>query len=186
MPAHCTAVGKATFAHAPMALTRSIVDSGLRRRSPRTILAPNLFLGQLEGVRRRGFARDVEESAVGISCVAAPVFGADGRPVAAISVTAWERIASNRRDVFRRFAVRRRRRHKHSTDNGDPERQQRADSWRCERVDAHCCHLDEARDRCAGLNDWRLMFCQKVGTCSVVEMITVLWMAVGSLASVVR
>ena len=89
MPAHCTAVGKAMFAHAPMALTRSIVDSGLRRRSPRTILAPNLFLGQLEGVRRRGFARDVEESAVGISCVAAPVFGADGRPVVAISVIAW-------------------------------------------------------------------------------------------------
>ena len=68
----------------------------------------------------------------------------------------------------------------------NPSDEQRADSWRCERVDAHCCHLDEARYPCAGLNDWRLMFCQKVGTCSVVEMITVLWMAVGSLASVVR
>jgi DNA-binding IclR family transcriptional regulator len=35
----------------------------------------------------RGVAFEHEESAIGITCVAAPVLGADDRPIAAISVT---------------------------------------------------------------------------------------------------
>jgi DNA-binding IclR family transcriptional regulator len=36
----------------------------------------------------RGFATDLEECAAGLSCTAAPVFDADGRVVAALSVSA--------------------------------------------------------------------------------------------------
>lgn len=88
LPAHATAVGKAVLAHAPVQQTRSVLDHGLRRVSPRTVVAPSLFLGQLDAVRERGYAREDEESAVGVSCIAAPIFGADRHAVAALSVTA--------------------------------------------------------------------------------------------------
>jgi DNA-binding IclR family transcriptional regulator len=88
MPAHCTAVGKAVLAHAPSEYTHAVLDRGLRRQSPRTIVAPAVFLGQLETARRRGYARDDEESKIGVSCVAAPVFDAGHRVVGAVSVTA--------------------------------------------------------------------------------------------------
>ncbi|WP_439378858.1 IclR family transcriptional regulator [Amycolatopsis lexingtonensis] len=88
MPAHCTAVGKALLAHAPSEHTHTVLDQGLRRRSPRTVVTPALFLGQLDTARRHGYARDDEESKIGITCVAAPVFDAGHRVVAAVSITA--------------------------------------------------------------------------------------------------
>ncbi|MEQ3553947.1 IclR family transcriptional regulator [Pseudonocardia nematodicida] len=87
MPAHCTAVGKALLAHAPVVATHAVLDAGLRRVTPRTIEAPSLFLDQLRAARRRGYATDQEESAVGVGCLAAPVFDPDRRVVAAVSVT---------------------------------------------------------------------------------------------------
>ncbi|GAA4804582.1 IclR family transcriptional regulator [Actinomycetospora chlora] len=88
LPAHPTAVGKAVLAHSPAPLTRAVLDGGLRRLSPRTVVAPTLFLGQLDAVREHGYAREDEESAVGVSCVAAPIFDRGRRAVAAVSVTA--------------------------------------------------------------------------------------------------
>ena len=43
---------------------------------------------QLEEARVRGYAWDDQERTVGVRCVAAPVFGYDGRVVATISVAA--------------------------------------------------------------------------------------------------
>jgi DNA-binding IclR family transcriptional regulator len=88
LPAHCTAVGKAVLAHAPAGSVHAVLTRGLQRRSPRTVVVPGLFLGQLDTARRSGFARDDEECAVGISCVAAPIFDRDRKPIAALSVTA--------------------------------------------------------------------------------------------------
>lgn len=88
LPAHCTAVGKAVLAHASSGSVRAVLSRGLHRRSPRTVVVPGLFLGQLDAVRRYGFARDDEECAVGISCIAAPIFDRDRQPIAALSVTA--------------------------------------------------------------------------------------------------
>lgn len=99
LPAHCTAVGKAVLAHAPPTSTSAVLNQGLARRAPRTVVAPRLFLGQLDAVRRNGFARDEEESAVGISCVAAPIFDRNQQAVAALSVTA------RTHDARRRHAV---------------------------------------------------------------------------------
>ena len=53
----------------------------------RTVVAAGLLRRQLEAVVDRGVAFEHEESAIGITCVAAPVLGADDRPIAAISVT---------------------------------------------------------------------------------------------------
>jgi IclR family transcriptional regulator, acetate operon repressor len=99
LPAHCTAVGKAVLAHAPPTVARAVLERGLPRRSPRTLVVPSLFLGQLDAARHNGFAHDDEESAVGISCVAAPIFDRDRQPVAALSVTARSHDARHRQVV---------------------------------------------------------------------------------------
>ncbi|MGW4057742.1 IclR family transcriptional regulator [Amycolatopsis sp. NPDC004747] len=88
LPAHCTAVGKVMLAHAPAEHAHAVLDRGLHRQSPRTVVTPAMFLGQLDAARRQGYARDDEEAKVGITCVAAPLFDAGHRVVAAVSVTA--------------------------------------------------------------------------------------------------
>jgi IclR family acetate operon transcriptional repressor len=88
LPAHCTAVGKAVLAHTATGAVQAVLTRGLKRRSPRTVVVPGLFLGQLDSARRSGYARDDEECAVGISCVAAPIFNRDRQPIGALSVTA--------------------------------------------------------------------------------------------------
>ncbi|PWU55463.1 IclR family transcriptional regulator [Micromonospora globispora] len=87
MPVHCTAIGKALLAHSEPALLMRVAETGLERRTPRTITAPGILRRQLQRVVETGVAFEYEESTVGIVCVAAPVLDAADRPVAALSVT---------------------------------------------------------------------------------------------------
>lgn len=87
MPAYCTGVGKALLAHASPETVAAVVARGLVRRTPYTITSPEALYRQLEDARSSGTAHDHEESAVNFACTASPVFGADGRAVAALSVT---------------------------------------------------------------------------------------------------
>lgn len=86
MPLHCTAIGKVLLAHAGTELRRAVLAGPLERRTPRTVTAPGLLERQLDRVLETGVALELEESAVGIVCVAAPVLAADDSPVAAVSV----------------------------------------------------------------------------------------------------
>ncbi|WP_308259407.1 IclR family transcriptional regulator [Pseudonocardia sp. H11422] len=97
MPAHCTGVGKALLAFGPPDRLAAVLAAGLRRRTPRTVVAPGLFDQELAAVRRNGVAEEHEESTVGIACVAAPVLDADGLALAAVSITGW----ANRLDTAR-------------------------------------------------------------------------------------
>lgn len=87
MPLHCTGIGKVLLAHADPELQHTVLTGPLERRTPRTLVAPGLLRRQLDAVVEGGVAFEREESAVGISCVAAPVLDRDGSAVAAISVT---------------------------------------------------------------------------------------------------
>ena len=86
-PAHATGVGKAILAFSPAAVVRARIEAGLPRLTARTITTPGALQRDLQEVRTVGFAQDREESHVGISCVAAPVFGSDRKVVAALSIT---------------------------------------------------------------------------------------------------
>lgn len=86
-PAHATGVGKAILAYSPRAVVQARVEAGLPRLSPRTITTPGALERDLQEVRSRGFAQDREESHVGVSCVAAAVFGSDNKVRAALSIT---------------------------------------------------------------------------------------------------
>ncbi|MFX0577031.1 IclR family transcriptional regulator [Nocardia nepalensis] len=87
MPLYCTAIGRVLLAHCDAATVDRILSGRLIRRTPRTIVGPGLLRAQLDRVRDGGVAFEYEESSAGIACVAAPILGADGRPLAAISVT---------------------------------------------------------------------------------------------------
>src|SRR5215212_977678 len=83
-----TAVGKALICNLAREEVQEIAGlHPLRQVSPRTIVTlPHLF-EELADICRRGYAIDDEEHAVGVRCVAAPVFSASGEVVAAIGVT---------------------------------------------------------------------------------------------------
>lgn len=87
MPMHATAIGKALLAWAPDDVQDDVLAQRLRRCSPRTIVNRDVLRTQLAEVVERGVAFEYEESAVGITCVAAVVLGPGEEPVAGISVT---------------------------------------------------------------------------------------------------
>jgi DNA-binding IclR family transcriptional regulator len=87
LPAHCSALGRAILAHSDEACVQAVIDAGLKRRTPRTITTATALRRELAAIPDRGLAVEREEGNVGISCVAAPIFGPLGEVVAAISVT---------------------------------------------------------------------------------------------------
>ena len=75
---------------APLHATGVGVPEGLSLTpyTPHTLTRLPDLLRELEAVRGRGYALDNEEKELGVRCVAAPVFGASGGVVAALSLSA--------------------------------------------------------------------------------------------------
>ena len=87
-PVHSTALGKAIAAFLPEEEVRPITQSRkLPALTSKTITSPAGWRRELARVRRRGIAEDNGETDPEASCIAAPIFGADGRPVGAISIS---------------------------------------------------------------------------------------------------
>lgn len=86
LPAHVTGVGKAMMAYSPEA-TAARIAAGLTRRTPYSITQPGALARELAAIRASGVAFDREESTLGSSCAAAPIFGPGPKVVAALSVT---------------------------------------------------------------------------------------------------
>ncbi|HWF74642.1 MAG TPA: IclR family transcriptional regulator [Solirubrobacteraceae bacterium] len=80
---HCTAVGKVFMAFGRAALPAE----PLPRLAPATITDPERLRDELEVVREAGFATAVDELEPGLAAMAAPVRGARGEVVAALSIT---------------------------------------------------------------------------------------------------
>jgi IclR family transcriptional regulator, acetate operon repressor len=85
---HCSGVGKAILAWLPEARVKQILQRhGMPPATERTLTSPSRLRRDLESVRERGFAIDDEEHAVGLRCVAAPIFDEHGAPLAALSLS---------------------------------------------------------------------------------------------------
>jgi DNA-binding IclR family transcriptional regulator len=88
-PAHCTAVGKAMLANLPEREVDQILQQhGMPRKTPATLTTPVELKADLNVIRARGYAIDDEEVEEGVRCVGVAVLGPNGRPLAAISVSA--------------------------------------------------------------------------------------------------
>jgi DNA-binding IclR family transcriptional regulator len=87
MPLHATALGKVLLAHAPADVREAALRQPLERKAPKTITNADVLGRQLSDVVSKGVSFEYEESAVGIVCVAAGVFGPSDDILAAVSVT---------------------------------------------------------------------------------------------------
>jgi IclR family transcriptional regulator, KDG regulon repressor len=85
---HCSALGKAMVMHLPETEVRQYLRRhGMPSLSPYTITDPDELIANLAEVRRRGYALDEQEGAVGVCCLAVPIWNHTQRIAAAISVS---------------------------------------------------------------------------------------------------
>lgn len=85
---HCSGVGKALLAYAsPSELGEILQTKSLPRETPKTISKPEALKSELVKIRRRGYAIDDEENAVGLRCVAGVIFDEHAEPLAGLSVS---------------------------------------------------------------------------------------------------
>jgi IclR family acetate operon transcriptional repressor len=96
LPIHCTALGKAILAHSDREFVESVLGGELRALSPKSIVDPAALRKELATIRETKVAYDVEESRIGLFCVAAPVF-MHRNVVGAISVTGATALAQAQR-----------------------------------------------------------------------------------------
>lgn len=88
-PLYCTAVGKSILAQMPEEQVRGIWEkTDIRAYTDTTITDYAVFLKELEQIRRQGYAFDNQEHDRGVRCVAAAVLNWEGKPAAAVSVSA--------------------------------------------------------------------------------------------------
>jgi len=88
--AHTTAAGKAILAFGPPEIVAGLYHDRpeLEQLTTSTLPTVAALREDLARTAKRGYAIDNEEHEEGVSCIAAPVFDRDGRPRAAISISA--------------------------------------------------------------------------------------------------
>lgn len=87
-PMHCTSVGKAILAQLPDNVIESVLErKGMPVHTIHTITDKDVFMMELEQVRQKGYALDLEENELGITCIAVPIFDHTGKVVSAVSIS---------------------------------------------------------------------------------------------------
>ena len=87
-PLHASGVGKAILAGLdPESARKRVQTLRFDRYTGQTIHNGLVLLDNIAHARVRGYAIDDEEHAVGLRCVAAPVFNEFGEPIAALSIS---------------------------------------------------------------------------------------------------
>lgn len=85
---HCSGVGKALLsAISDSALGKIMEKHGLKQITRRTITKPKDLRAEMARIRAVGYAVDDEEHAIGLRCVAAPIFNEYGEAIAGISLS---------------------------------------------------------------------------------------------------
>lgn len=88
-PAYCTSVGLVLLAYQPKADVESwLLREKLQALTANTITDPKALLEKLEVIREQGYATTVDTHHVGAAGVAQPIFDPNGRPMAALNVSA--------------------------------------------------------------------------------------------------
>ena len=85
-PAFCTAEGMVLISGLrPPAMT-AFLAYPRTPRTPRTVVDEDAFVQRIRRVKRMGYAFEDEEADEGLRCIAAPVYNAEGRVVAAVGM----------------------------------------------------------------------------------------------------
>ena len=85
---YCTALGRVVLANMdPASLGEALKHCSIAKKTPNTITDPEMLEKELAATRRRGYGLDCEELLKGVCCIGAPIHGAKGDVIAAISVS---------------------------------------------------------------------------------------------------
>ena len=88
VPWHSTALGKSIAAFLDQEKLKAVLKQSARKRfTPHTITGVREYSKELAKVREQGYSLDNEESELGATCVAAPIFTGDNVVVGALSVS---------------------------------------------------------------------------------------------------
>jgi len=85
-PCYCTSIGKVLIAWAGLQTFDRIAATTFNAFTPNTIVSKEALAGELEKVRREGYALDLEEFEVGLRCISAPVRDHTGNVLAALGL----------------------------------------------------------------------------------------------------
>lgn len=88
IPVHCSSMGKSLLAFEAPNGPRDLGQLDFSPVTNHSVSSADELLRDLEGVRKRGYSTDDQESMLGVSCVGAPILDATGIAVAAIAVQA--------------------------------------------------------------------------------------------------
>lgn len=87
-PMYCTSLGKVILAYSDEETRRQVMGRiKFRRKTEKTIMDRESLEAELDKVRKQGYALDARELEDHMECVGAPVFGADGDVLGALSVS---------------------------------------------------------------------------------------------------
>jgi DNA-binding IclR family transcriptional regulator len=85
---YCTALGRVVLANLdPASLSEALRHCSIAKKTANTITDREMLEKELAATRRRGYGLDCEEMLKGVCCIGAPVHGAKGDVIAAISVS---------------------------------------------------------------------------------------------------
>jgi DNA-binding IclR family transcriptional regulator len=88
-PMHCSGLGKSILAELSNDRVRAIVDRhGLEQYTEYTITSLDELLTELDDIRERGYATDLEEAKPGMRCIAASVTSESGPLYGSVSIAA--------------------------------------------------------------------------------------------------
>lgn len=86
-PFHCTALGRAIVAHLPEQRREFLLrQASMEKRTPETVTSRAEIKQLLDDVREQGLAVEENQTDIGVTCIAAPIFEGD-EVVAALSVS---------------------------------------------------------------------------------------------------
>jgi len=86
-PLHCTAVGKVLLAFQPNLKREAILNSlELKKFTKNTITIKEALKKELDKIRERGYALDLEEHEGDVVCIAAPIKNINGDVIASVSI----------------------------------------------------------------------------------------------------
>lgn len=85
---HSTALGKSIAAFLPEARVKAILKQSPRKRlTPNTISSVREYMKMLTKIRERGYSIENEESELGATCLAVPIFDSESTVMGAVSVS---------------------------------------------------------------------------------------------------
>ncbi len=88
LPVHTTSIGKVLVSElSEKEIIQILKLRGMEKKTKRSITSQKRFLVEIGKVKKYGFAVDNEENAEDVRCLAAPIYGADGRVLAAFGTS---------------------------------------------------------------------------------------------------